>query len=179
MTVQSLTRRRPRAPRCQLSGLSWVLILVTGLVTVLVSAAENRIELRDGSVISGELIGIEGGVYRVRSRALGEVTVRESEVLAIRPATAETPAPAPSANTGGPQSSDLMAIQRQLLANPGIMESITRLQSDPAIQTALADPEFTRLILSGNLEALRANPRFQGLMENPAIRAIVGQALGH
>lgn len=171
MTVQSFARWRPRG---RLAGLPWALILVAGLG----SATENRIELRDGSVISGELIGIEGGVYRVRSRALGEVTVRESEVLAIRPVTAETPVPAPSANTGGPQSSDLMAIQRQLLANPGIMEAIARLQSDPAVRTALADPQFTRLILSGDLETLRTNPRFQGLMENPAIQAIVGQALG-
>lgn len=165
MTVQPLTRRR--------SVLSWALILVAGLA----GAAQNRIEMRDGSVINGELIGIESGVYRIHSRTLGEVAIPESEVLLIRPATVTTPAPPPSANSD-PQAGDLAAVQQQLLANPGIMDAMTRLQSDQTIQSALADPEFTRLILSGDLEALRANPRFLGLMENPAIQAILGQALG-
>ena len=169
MTVQLLTRRR--------SALSWALILVAGLCAGLVDAAENRIELRDGSVINGELVGIESGVYRVRSQVLGEVRVRESEVLAIRPTTAATSAPTSSANTA-PQTGELAAIQQQLLANPGIMEAITRLQGDPSVQSALADPEFTRLILSGDLQALRTNPRFLSLRENPAIQAILGQALG-
>ncbi|WP_295414126.1 hypothetical protein [uncultured Thiodictyon sp.] len=180
------TRWRARRARAPLSALYALLILGAGLV----GAAENRIELRDGSVITGELIGVTNGGYRVRSTALGEMTIPQSEVLAIRPAsagaapsaTAATPAtaaPASSAGSGtNPQAADLAAIQQQLLSNPQTMEAVTRLQSDPDVQAALADPEFTRLIMSGNVEALRNNPRAQRLMENPAIKAIAGQAIG-
>jgi hypothetical protein len=177
-------RWRQRRTRRPLAALYCALILGAGVG----NAAENRIELRDGSVITADLIGIVDGGYRVRSTALGEMTIPESQVLAIRPAsagaapgaTAATPAtaaPSPGAGTS-PQAADLAAIQQQLLSNPQTMEAITRLQSDPDVQAALADPEFTRLIMSGNVEALRTNPRTQRLMENPAIKAIAGQAKG-
>jgi hypothetical protein len=182
-------QRRPRRP---LAALYCVIILSASLV----SAAETRIELRDGSVITADLIGIVDGGYRVRSSALGEMTIPHSEVLAIRPASANaapsrpgttapnlaTAAPSPGAGSAagtGPQAADIAAIQQQLLGNPQTMEAITRLQSDPDVKEALADPEFIRLITSGDMEALRTNPRALRLMENPAIKAIAGQAMGH
>jgi hypothetical protein len=154
--------------------LLWALILGTGAL----SAGESRIELRDGSVISGEVVGVGAGGYRIRSAALGEVQVRESDVLAIRPAQAGgTTAPGAGAEAGG-QTGNLAAIQQQLMGNPQTMDSITRLKNDPGIAAALADPGFAQLILSGDLEALSKDPRFQHLMENPEIQAIVGQVLG-
>jgi hypothetical protein len=163
------------------------LCLALGLSPGLVVAAESRIELRDGSVISADLVGVGNGVYRVRSATLGEVTIPESAVLAIRPATAGAAAPTSAATSAaapnpapgaGAQTVDLAAIQQQLLDNPQTMEAITRLQSDPGIQAALADPQFVAMIMSGNVEALRTDPRFQRLLENPAIRALIGQVLG-
>ena len=177
--------------RARLAPLCLALSLSPGLV----AAAESRIELRDGSVISADLVGVGNGVYRVRSATLGELRIPQSKVLAIRPATAgttpSTSATAPnsaaaptSAATPNPppgpgvQAVDLAAIQQQLLGNPQTMEAITRMQSDPGIQAALADPQFVAMIMSGNVEALRTDPRFQRLLENPAIRALIGQVLG-
>ena len=144
-------------------------------------AGDSRIELRDGSVVSGELVSVTDGIYRIRSDNLGEIQVRESDVLAIRPgATAAEPGATPTGprtDTVGP-GVNLTGIQQQLLGNPQTMEAITRLQNDPAITSALSDPEFTRLIMSGDIETLRTDPRFQRLLENPAIQAIVGQVLG-
>ncbi len=170
---------RPPRAQARFAPLCLALCLSPGLV----AAAESRIELRDGSVISADLVGVGDGVYRVRSAALGELTIPESKVLAIRPATADAAAPtsaaAPNpAGGAGAQTPDLAAIQQQLLGNPQTMEAITRLQSDPGIQAALADPQFVAMIMSGNVEALRTDPRFQRLLENPAIRALIGQVMG-
>ncbi|HYN76407.1 MAG TPA: hypothetical protein VES73_01275 [Lamprocystis sp. (in: g-proteobacteria)] len=146
-----------------------------------VFAGDSRIELRDGSVVSGELVSVTNGMYRIRSRNLGEIQVREADVMAVRPgSTAAEPVAAPTSprtEIAGP-GANLAGIQQQLLGNPQTMAAITQLQNDPAITSALSDPEFARLILSGDVEKLRSDPRFQRLLENPAIQAIVGQVLG-
>lgn len=140
------------------------------------SAEESRIELRDGSVIGGEVIGVGDGVYRVRSASLGEIQVRESDVLAIRPGGSGTTA-APATDSGN-QDGALAAVQQQLLGNPQTMDAISRLQGDAEVTAVLTDPEFMRLITAGDVEKLRTDPRFRRLMENPSIQAIVEQVLG-
>lgn len=134
-------------------------------------AGESRIELSDGSLITGELVGIDNGQYRIRSTTLGEMSVPESAIRSIQPpgSGGET---APDVSAYGPE---IASIQQQLATNPGLMGQITALQNDPAIQAVLADPELTRLILAGDLERLRADPRIQRLMEHPGIQGIVGQ----
>ncbi|WP_295577944.1 hypothetical protein [uncultured Lamprocystis sp.] len=160
--------------------LPWLAVsLLGGLCICLspLSAGESRIELRDGSVIGGEIIAVGDGVYRVRSASLGEIQVREADVLAIRPGGSGTTATT-AAETGNLGSSGLAAIQQQLLGNPQTMDAISRLQGDADVTAALTDPEFMRLITAGDAEKLRTDPRFQRLMENPAIQAIVEQVLG-
>jgi hypothetical protein len=139
-------------------------------------SAESRIELTDGSVIAGELIGVEQGRYRIHSATLGEVSVPESNIRSIRPMTAESEVNAPAAasdNKG--YGAELASIQQQLTTNPGVMQQIMALQNDPEIKSALADPDFTRMVLAGDLEKLRSDSRFQRLLEHPALQAIMGQ----
>ncbi|TCT21912.1 hypothetical protein EDC35_10310 [Thiobaca trueperi] len=134
-------------------------------------AGESRIELSDGSLITGELVGIDNGQYRIRSTTLGEMSVPESAIRSIQP-PGSGGGIAPDVSAYGPE---IASIQQQLATNPGLMGQITALQNDPAIQAVLADPELTRLILAGDLERLRADPRIQRLMEHPGIQGIVGQ----
>lgn len=180
----------PRNP-CPSSRLRWGSLLPSVLAASFLTlaggpavAAESRIELRDGSVITGELIGVGGGSYRVQSSTLGEVSIPEAQVLAIRPAGTAAPATPPATAPSGtgaaeaPPGLDLGSVRQQLMAQPQIMEAINRLQSDPEIQSILSDPELVRRIMAGDLEGVRSDPRFQKLLENPAIQAIVSQALG-
>ena len=132
--------------------------------------------LSDGSLITGELVGIDNGQYRIRSTTLGEMSVPESAIRSIQPPGSDgvpvARQTAPDVSAYGPE---IASIQQQLATNPGLMGQITALQNDPAIQAVLADPELTRLILAGDLERLRADPRIQRLMEHPGIQGIVGQ----
>ncbi len=182
--VRTRARTWSRARALEL-GLAGVLTLSATLVAAPAAAAESRIELRDGSVISGELVSIGDGRYRVRSSALGEVSIPESQVLAIRPAGAPTalPAapsvtPAPAAAGTAPTGLDIGSIRQQILGQPETMEAIGRLQDDPQIKSLLSDPELVRRIMSGDIEAVRSDPRFQQLLANPSIRAIVSRFLG-
>lgn len=161
----------------RMSRAGWVglgLILVHGGL-----AAEGRVvELRDGSVLVGELVGVDGGHYRIRTPVLGEVELPESEVLAIRSA-AGAPAPSPSTSSGSSDLQGVMAsIQRQMAGDPALADAVTALQGNPEIQAVLADPAFTGLILSGNVAALGADPRFLQLMADPAVQALIGRIGG-
>lgn len=144
----------------------------------LFAAEERAIELRDGSVLMGELVSAGNGHYRIRTPVLGEIELPESEILAIRSA----PTSAPNLVNPSLGATDLQglmsAIQGQIVGDPALVGAITALQSDPELQAALADPAFTQLILSGNVMALSGDPRFLRLMANPAIQSLLGRIGG-
>ena len=74
----------------------------------LVNAAEVReIELTDGSVITGEIVSLSGGVYTIRSAAIGTVQVEESKVRTIRVKG--------SSSTTGDNSGQLKSLQEKAL----------------------------------------------------------------
>jgi hypothetical protein len=155
-------------------------VWLAGIATV-ASAGESRIELRDGTVLHGELVSAGGGVYRIRSPSLGEIQVRESDVVSLRPMGPEgaNPSAAPTESAGtGDRQGELAAIQQRLVGDPDTLKAIMSLQDDPQIRAALADPGFAQLILSGNVAALRSDPRFQKLMEHPGIKGILGRVQG-
>lgn len=178
--MSNQNRKRPPTRRLRPLALGLWLTAAPGWTV----AAESLIELRDATVLRGELISVEGGAYRIRTRSMGEISIPESEVVALRPLGAGTggePVATPlggSAQLGQDHGSELAAIQQQLAGDPDTMQAIMALQADPEIRAALADPALVQLILSGNVEALGADPRFKRLMEHPAIQAIVGGMTG-
>jgi hypothetical protein len=143
---------------------AWVLLIGLGLVGAAAGEA-SRIELRDGSIISGEVVGFADGRYLVESPALGRVTIDQSQILSLQPGGAA------GASSGG-HGAQIMDLQQQIMGDAAIMGMVTALQSDPQVQAALADPEFMQLVTSGNLGALQSNPRFKALMNRPDLRAL-------
>jgi hypothetical protein len=148
-----------------------------------------RFELDDGSVVVGEPLSLADGVYRIRTPALGEVTVDASRVRRMSRAddtgggAAGAWGAAPGAPTGADpaaavSAADIEGLQRRLIGDQGVMESIMALQQDPQLKAALADPELMGLVMSGNIEALRNHPAFGRLMNHEGIRAIIEQVVG-
>jgi len=152
------------------SRFAWALLIGLGLVGPAAGEA-SRIELRDGSIISGEVVGFADGRYLVESPALGRVTIDQSQILSLRPGGAAGGDP-------GGYGAQIMDLQQQLMGDAEIMGMITTLQSDPQVQAALADPEFMQLVASGNLGALQSNPRFKALMNSSRLRALQERVTG-
>ena len=155
------------------SRFAWVLLMGLGLVGAAAGEA-SRIELRDGSVMSGEVVGFADGRYLVESPALGRVSIDQAEIRSLQPGGAA----GGGASGYGGYGAQITDLQQQMMGNAEIMGMITALQSDPRVQAALADPEFMQLVASGNLGALQSNPRFKALMSSPGLRNLQERMTG-
>lgn len=150
---------------------SWILF---ALPQWLCAAADYRFELQDGSVIIGELVSVDNGVFKIRSPSLGTVTLRDSKVRTMGRAGSTASTETTLTESSEPDwQAQMQALQRELVHNDDLMQAISALQNDPKIREVLADPELMALIGSGDMMALRNDQRIQQLLEHPGIRAIV------
>ncbi len=138
-------------------------VVALSLVAGNAPAGELReIELRDGSIITGEVVSLAKGIYSIKSDTLGTLKVEESQVKVIRPR-------APSqGNTGG----GVQDLQGRMMSNQEIMGLIQSLQNDPEFKKLLEDPEIMKAVSAGDVAALAANPKFLKLLGNPTVQEI-------
>ena len=135
------------------------------------SAETREIVLKDGSVISGEVIKFDGTHYTIQNSSLGKLTINSAEIAVIRtPVSKATNTTNESVTTISP--GDISGMQQQLMSNQEIMGLINSLQNDPQVQAILADPEIMQAISMGNIQALMSNPKFKALLDNPTIKSI-------
>lgn len=146
------------------------------LFATLFPAQESRagevraIELRDGSIVTGEVVSLTNGKYTIRSGSLGTVLIEESKVHAIRPVAA-----AAVANSGAlpdNRAGDVRTLQDRMMNDKEIMSKIEALRNDPEFMKILEDPEVMKAVTSGDTSALMANPQFLKLMNNSIVRDI-------
>jgi len=157
------------------------LLLAVALGAQAALAGPSRVELKDGSVLTGDLVGYSGGIYTLRSPTLGEVRLEESKVVSVRPGAPADPAGVDAAGgLGGLRlppdlAGQVQATQQRLIADPAVFGMIMALQNDPAIRAVLSDPAFLSLITSDHLQAIQGSPGFQELLQHPVLRAILEQ----
>ena len=144
-----------------------ILLLITPLVCF--SGEQREIVLKDGSVITGEVLKYDGKQYTIKSPSLGTINVSNSEVSAIQTPGVTTNNDADSMTIS---PGDISAMQQQLMSNQEVMALINSLQHDPQVREILADPEIMQAISAGNIQALMNNPKFKTLLDNPTIQSI-------
>ena len=143
----------------------FLIFLALSAAATLVNASEIReIELTDGSVITGEVVSLSGGVYTIRSAALGTLQVEESKVRTIRSKG--------FSSTTGDTAGQLKSLQEKMMSDGEVMNTIQSLQNDPDFQKILEDPEIMKAVQAGDINALMANPRFMELINKPAVQEI-------
>ncbi|HWR71711.1 MAG TPA: hypothetical protein VN604_00925 [Nitrospirota bacterium] len=145
-----------------LSIFLFLLFLATGIA----AAAEIReIELKDGTVMVGEVVSLSNGVYTVKTDTLGTITIDETKVRAIRQ-KGEAAGFAPDVNA---QSRSL---QERMLKDREVMSKIESLRSDPDFQKVLNDPAIMKAVNDGDISALTANPEFMKLLQHSTVQDI-------
>ena len=143
--------------------------------------ASPTIELKDGSRITGEIQGLENGVYTVLSPSIGTVHVAQSNIVRIvysgdvsNPASSSDKSPAHD----DAMTRQMQQLQTSLAQDPAAVQSIMSLQSDPQIQALLNDPAIMKAVQEGDFTSLLGNPKIQALESNEHVKQLVRQQ-GH
>ena len=161
-------------------------ILITYLFLLLFSSSAFasqvcNIALLDGGVIIGELVSHEDGAYKVRSKSLGMLAVKESEIRVIRFESYGEGSPiqreAMNRQNSQEVSPEVESLQESMMNDQDIMSRIMTLREDPKMQALLKDPEFMKAVYSGDIQTLMANPKFMELLNSPEIREIQEKVL--
>ena len=142
-----------------------MMFLTLAVAAGMATAAEMReIELTDGTIVTGEIVSLTGGVYTVRSATLGTLRIEESNIRTIRLKDSA----GSSVHTGG----EVMSLQNKMMSDGEIMNMIQGLQNDPEFQEILQDPELMKAVEAGDITTLVANPKFMRLLNNQAVKDI-------
>ena len=146
------------------------LLLQTAAAQTALAADTNVITLRDGTVITGEVVSLIGGLYTVQSDTLGAVTVRQSDIVSMTRGDAATTAGRRPAVPEAPTRID--ELQQRMASDPETMKAVSALQDNPEIKELLDDPEVLKALQSGDLEVLLANPKLARLAADPKVQEI-------
>lgn len=137
---------------------SFILVsLALVAAATLANASETRqIELVDGSVITGEVVSLSGGVYSIKSATLGTLRIKASDIRVIRMKGS-------TARNDFPEQGK--TLEDRMPDDAEIMGFIRALQDDPDLQKLLQDPEVMKAVQEGDIAALMRNPEFTKLLD--------------
>jgi len=144
-------------------------LLVLFIITHNTANAGGLVEINlvDGTIISGKLVSFDKGIYTINSTTLGTLKIKETTVESIRRKTLATETPPDISTQAGIQS-----LQQRMVADEDIMKMITSLLQDPDFQEILQDEALMKAISSGDLNALKSNPKLQELLNNATVEQI-------
>jgi hypothetical protein len=85
-----------------------------------------------------------------------------------------------SGQPSGPKQShrtQVKSFEAQMLSNATVMQRILSLQSDPAVQKILANPELMQAVQALDIDTLLNSPEFRALFNNETIQEILKEVL--
>ena len=157
------------------------LLLLTFLSPLVFAGSTKQIALKDGSVIKGELVSFENGIYTVQTDNLGQLQLPEANVLSVANESIAVQAPQAAAQTGSAPnfSNKVSAMQNQIMADPQAMQTVQAMAEDPEIAAMISDPDFvkqlTAAVSNNNIDSVAEDPKIQQLMSNPKMQALIQQ----
>jgi len=153
-----------------------LMIVTLMIVSHLFAGDTATIYFNDGSVLAGEIISINNGVYSIQTESMGLINVNKSKISTINFESRSKISPSHSEKTGGTGNSDVMeqaaVLSKTLMADEEIMKMIMELQNNPDFQAVLSDPEMMNAINTGDIDDLLSNPKFLKLMNNSTVESI-------
>ncbi len=140
-------------------------------------STEKTVVLKDGSVIKGNVVKMENGVYTVSSEHLGNIEIKDSDILGIQTANAAPVVIDNAAATNLSQTGNIKgqvnALQNSIMGDPAMMQDIAKLLEDPSIMALLQDQSFVSDVMSMDQNKLQNNPKINQMMSNPKVRELI------
>lgn len=145
-----------------------LLILGALVAPIAVAGPSQNIELTDGSIVRARVESLNNDTYVLRSDTLGRIEIPAAKIRTISSGKAAAPAPE-AMNANAPQ---IDGIRKSIVNDPAAMNKIQSLQNDPLVKNILNDPDTMRAINSGDLNALRDDPKIKALMEHSTVQEL-------
>ena len=161
--------------------------MLMGLICIgLAWAAPKSVVLKDGSRVVGEVISFDAKGCRLKTEHLGTLSIPLENVVEITPIEAHRTPPAVRSK----MESEMMALQLQkqtqeramadqrqiimnlLMADPNMAKTIKRLQSQPELTEAMADPSIWMALQTGDIETLMTKPAIRSLLDPNTRKAL-------
>lgn len=130
---------------------------------------QSKIELKDGSVINGEIVSFSGGAYTINTPALGQIRIEEKKVLKIEPVI-KTALPNNSTQTSNSPHSQVSAYGQELMKDAANEALINELASNPKLKGMANDPQMQKAAEEGDIQALLSNPKFMDIVNSPEMQ---------
>lgn len=137
------------------------------------SAQQQTITLKDGTVLKGHVVGMQDGKYHIETTHMGRVVIDETDLSHI----SASPAPASSGQADliskMEMSSQVREAQQQFMTDPELKAGVMALAQDPEVQQLLQDPQLMQTLMSMDAEKIQNDPRVREMLENPKIQQLL------
>ena len=162
-----------------------LLIIGVGMGTDALAQAVKIFRLKDGTVLKGQLVAVEGNMHTIRTQSMGDVHVWDADIISmvaveefLGEAQLEEPQPFYGAQPSfGADAQSLKGqateLAQQFMADPQLLAEVQKLAQDPEIQKLLGDPNFVQSILKFDLNEIQNNPNTQELIQNPKMQELM------
>ena len=138
------------------------------------AGVRSQVQLLDGTLIQAEIISFSKGIYKLRSKSLGVLSIPEEKVQSIHSNQSEDIEPLKKpGNEVSPTNLKVQGFKNKLTSDPKTMEMLINLQDDPSMIGVLNDKDLMRAIQQGNLSTVIKNPKIQKLMKSKAVGDVI------
>lgn len=145
--------------------LHFLFIILLGFPSPLHAQTAKVITLKDGSVLKGEVLKLDNGVYTVQTLNMGEIQIAEKEIVRIDAA----PQTAPADDIGA----QAQQVQTQILTDPELMQEVQNMLQDEKTVSILSDPQLMKDVLSRDPAKIEGNKDIQTLINNPHMQNLM------
>lgn len=129
---------------------------------------QSRLELKDGSVIQGEIVSMSNQTYTITNESMGTIQISADKIRSISVAESNATPSSPSSSNSKQEA----ALKTRMMNDPAIMSEIKKLAGDPEMIKAMQDPAILAAVMSGNTEALQSNENLMKIAQNPVVQNI-------
>ncbi len=155
------------------------IILLTLLIVPNLSADSLKVfALKDGSIIKGEILEFNQGVYTVKTQ-LGQISIPDDTIVTMSSNDAQASNPAPQPQTQSTNNSAIMGqvqqMQGNIMADPEMVAEIQKIMQDSEIMSILTDQNFMNDVLTYDPNRIEANKNTQQLLQKPAIQNLINK----
>lgn len=141
-----------------------IIIVMVCILNVAAQPQERVVKLKDGTVVQGEVLSKEGDVYKIATKTLGVISVKDIDIASIGEGQSVYQEP-----QGIPNVEE---IKQGIVGNAQVIALAESLALDPKVVEMFEDPALKAAIARQDMDYLQNNEKFMELVRSPEMEKI-------